>query len=57
MPDGIENFHTQNEIADARYQLRLNNPLLRKAVIKINEGFSGEDNAVYTYQSMWRKPN
>jgi len=51
MPDGIENLHTQNEIADARYQLKLNNPLLRKAVIKINEGFSGEGNAVYTYQS------
>ena len=51
MPDGIENLHTQNEIADALYQLKLNNPLLRKAVIKINEGFGGEGNAVYTYQS------
>ena len=50
MPDGIENLHTQNEIADALYQLKLNNPLLRKAVIKINEGFGGEGNAVYTYQ-------
>ena len=51
MPDGIENLHTQNEIADALYQLKQNNPLLRKAVIKINEGFGGEGNAVYTYQN------
>jgi len=51
MPDGVENLHTQNEIADALYQLKRNNPLLRKAVIKINEGFGGEGNAVYTYQS------
>jgi hypothetical protein len=50
MPDGIENLHTQNEIADALYQLKLNNPLLRKGVIKINEGFGGEGNAIYTYQ-------
>jgi len=51
MPDGVENLHTQNEIADALYQLKQNNPLLRKAVIKINEGFGGEGNAVYTYQN------
>ncbi len=51
MPDGIEDLHTQNEIADALYQIKLNDPLLRKAVIKINEGFGGEGNAVYTYQS------
>ena len=50
MPDGIENLHTQNEIADALYQLKLNNSFLRKAVIKINEGFGGEGNAIYTYQ-------
>jgi hypothetical protein len=51
MPYGIEDLHTQNEIADALYKLKLNNPLLRKAVIKINEGFGGEGNAVYSYES------
>src|SRR5688572_29993204 len=51
MPDGFENLHTQNEIADALYELKRKNPLLRKAIIKINEGFGGEGNAVYTYQS------
>jgi hypothetical protein len=51
MPDGFEDLHTQNEIADALYKLKLNDPLLRKAVIKINEGFGGEGNAVYSYES------
>jgi hypothetical protein len=50
MPDGIENLHSQNEIVDALHQLKLNNPLLRKAVLKINEGFGGEGNAIYTYR-------
>lgn len=51
LPDGFENLHTQDEIADALYQLKLNNPFLRKAVIKINEGFGGEGNAIFTYQN------
>ena len=51
MPDGFENLHTQQEIVHALYRLKLNNPSLRKAIIKINEGFSGDGNAVYTYRT------
>ena len=51
IPDGVENLHTENEVATALYRLKRNNPLLRKAVIKINEGFGGEGNAVFTYQN------
>jgi hypothetical protein len=50
VPDGFENLHTQKEIADALHQLKLKNPCLRKAIIKINEGFGGEGNAIFTYQ-------
>jgi hypothetical protein len=50
VPDGFENLHIQKDIADALYQLKLKNPRLRKAVIKINEGFGGEGNAIFTYQ-------
>lgn len=49
LPDGIESLHSRNEITDALYLLKQRNPSLRKAVIKINEGFGGEGNAVYTY--------
>ena len=51
LSDGFENLHTQDEVADALYQLKLNNPFLKKAVIKINEGFGGEGNAIFTYQN------
>lgn len=52
VPDGIENLHTQDEVADALCQLKINNPSLRKAVIKINEGFGGEGNAIFSYQNI-----
>jgi hypothetical protein len=52
LPDGYENLHTQKEIAEALYQLKIKNPCLRKAVIKINDGFSGEGNAIYNYQNV-----
>lgn len=51
MPDGIEDLHSQKEVTDALYKLKLNDPFLRKAVIKINDGFGGEGNAVFNYQS------
>ncbi len=52
LPDGFENLHTQREIAEALYQLKTKDPLLKKAVIKINEGFSGEGNAVFNYMNV-----
>ncbi len=48
-PAGYENLHTQDDIAAALYQLKQSQPNLRKAVIKVNEGFSGEGNAIFTY--------
>lgn len=48
-PDGIENLHTENDIIQSLEQLRKNNPAIRKAVVKLNEGFSGDGNAVYKY--------
>ncbi|HVG42696.1 MAG TPA: peptide ligase PGM1-related protein [Chitinophagaceae bacterium] len=50
IPDGFENLRTQKDVAEALYDLKLKNPSLRKSVIKINEGFSGEGNAVFTYK-------
>lgn len=49
LPAGFENLHTQEDIAAALYQLKQNEPTLRKAVVKVNDGFSGEGNAIYTY--------
>ncbi len=49
VPDGFEDLRTEEEIAEALAALRLRHPGLQKAVVKMNEGFSGEGNAVFRY--------
>jgi hypothetical protein len=49
VPDGFEDLRTEVEMAEALAALRLRHPGLHKAVVKINEGFSGEGNAVFRY--------
>lgn len=46
MPDGFEDLKNADDIASAITELKTRSPALEKAVIKINEGFSGEGNAV-----------
>ncbi len=57
MPDGFENLSNKKEIVDALYQLKIKHPGLNKAVIKLNEGFSGEGNAVFNYQNVMPGPS
>ena len=47
MPLGYEDLANVDDIARALAELRSMKPELRKAVVKINEGFSGEGNAVF----------
>lgn len=49
MPDGFEDLHSAEEIADALAELKARNPNLRRAVVKLDEGFSGEGNAIFSY--------
>jgi hypothetical protein len=51
LPDGYENLSTEEDIVSALTALKEKNPLLRKAVIKMNDGFSGEGNAIFSYQN------
>ena len=51
-PNGFEDLKTKEDIILSLTQLKENNPLLKKAVIKMNEGFSGEGNAVYYYENI-----
>jgi hypothetical protein len=48
-PPGFEDLHTEDEIVDALCSLAQQRPAIRRAVVKINEGFSGEGNGVFTY--------
>jgi hypothetical protein len=49
VPDGFEDLTTETEIAEALAALKLQHPNLSKAVVKMNEGFSGEGNAIFRY--------
>ena len=52
LPAGIEGLQDEKDIAFALTQLKKNNPALPKAVVKMNDGFSGEGNAVFYYNEL-----
>jgi hypothetical protein len=52
MPRGFENLYTIDEVAESLYKLKTEDAALQKAVIKINEGFSGEGNAIFNYNDV-----
>ena len=52
VPYGIENLQNEDDIAAALCQLKKNNPGLQKAVVKMNDGFSGEGNAIFYYREI-----
>jgi len=49
LPDGFEDLRDTEDLVGALAELRARNPKLRKAVVKLDEGFSGEGNAVFSY--------
>jgi hypothetical protein len=49
LPDGAEDLRDVQDAADALAGLRRRTPSLRRAVVKLNEGFSGEGNAVFDF--------
>jgi len=50
LPAGFENLQNEYDIAHALATLKRRNPLLQKAVVKMNDGFSGEGNAIFSYR-------
>lgn len=49
LPDGAEDLRDLDDAAEALAALRARAPGLRRAVVKLNEGFSGEGNAVFSF--------
>ncbi|HET7481129.1 MAG TPA: peptide ligase PGM1-related protein [Rubrobacteraceae bacterium] len=49
LPDGFEHLRDDGDIAEAIVELKRRDPGLRRVAIKLNEGFSGEGNAVFSY--------
>ncbi|MFK7743359.1 MAG: peptide ligase PGM1-related protein [Planctomycetota bacterium] len=49
LPQGTENLKSIDEAIDALAELKADKPELKRAVVKLNAGFSGEGNALFTY--------
>ncbi len=49
LPDGFEDLHSKEEIVKALAELKRRYPAMPKAVVKMNDGFSGDGNAMYRY--------
>ena len=52
LPTGIEALQHEQDVIKALAELKKNNPSLDKAVVKMNDGFSGEGNAVFYYNDI-----
>jgi pheganomycin biosynthesis PGM1-like protein len=49
LPEGFEHLRDKEDIVEAAVELKRRNPGLRRVAIKLDEGFSGEGNAVFPY--------
>ncbi len=57
LPKGIEYLENEDDIIKALYHLKVENPHVHKAVIKINDGFSGDGNAIFSYDGAPADPS
>lgn len=49
LPEGFESLQTTAEVEESLIELAARRPGLRRAVIKLNDSFSGEGNAIFRY--------
>jgi hypothetical protein len=49
LPEGSEDLHSRADVEDALVELAARRPGLRRAVVKLNDSFSGEGNAIFRY--------
>ena len=49
LPDGVEDLRDTADLVAALAELKGRHPSLARAVVKLNEGFSGEGNALFSY--------
>jgi len=49
MPEGVEDLRTEYDVESALVELRERRPRIKRAVVKLNDSFSGEGNALFRY--------
>jgi len=52
MPEGFEDLHSRQDVEEALVELATRRPGIRRAVVKLNDSFSGEGNAIFRYPEM-----
>lgn len=52
VPPGYEDLNTVEDIVNALVKLKAAYPGMRRAVVKVNDGFSGDGNAVFPYEGI-----
>ena len=50
MPPGFEDLSDEHDVAAAMVELKRKHPSLLRSVVKLNEGFSGEGNAIFSFE-------
>ena len=50
LPDGFEDLYSEEDVAKALFHLKQKQPSLRRAVAKLNDGFSGDGNGIFYYE-------
>ena len=56
LPEGAEGLHSEDELLWALDALRKRRPGIRRAVLKLDDSFSGEGNAIFRYPgNSWRE--
>ncbi len=49
LPDGVEDLRTEHDVENVLLELKGRNPKLKRAVVKLDDSFSGEGNALFRY--------
>jgi hypothetical protein len=49
LPEGFEDLRSLDDVEEALIELKRRKPETKRAVIKLNDSFSGEGNAIFTY--------
>jgi hypothetical protein len=56
LPAGMEDLRTEHEVENALHDLKRERPQLKRAVVKLNDSFSGEGNAIFRYPESDSRP-
>ncbi len=52
VPPGFEDLRNEEDIVNSLTELKLSHPAMQKAVVKMNDGFSGEGNAIFYFDDL-----